>query len=126
MNKQEIYNIVAAHLLKQGRKAQRQRTCDESMMCVYRADNGDRCAFGILLPDNLYTPKMEGVSAASLCEEYPAIRQHLFGIEYTPGQDGNFVNALQHVHDGFHVKDWPEQLEHLARQWGLEPYHASV
>lgn len=60
---QEAFDTVARHLFAQGRLALRDFGGEEG--CVYRGDDGCKCAVGILIPDELYDPKMEGHSAAS-------------------------------------------------------------
>lgn len=79
--------------------------------CVYRgnsdANSSIRCAFGVLIPDELYDLAMEGRVADELLpgaavlnydtgESYmtPSM-QHLFANEV----DGNFLRNLQEIHD---------------------------
>jgi len=37
-------------------------------MCAYRGRGGERCAIGMLIPDDLYSPDMEGQNVYSLLE----------------------------------------------------------
>jgi hypothetical protein len=53
---QDIFDTVALHLITQGRRA------IAGTYCRYRAPNGDRCAIGVLISDEVYNQKMEGQS----------------------------------------------------------------
>jgi len=54
MNRQRIFNRVCKHLMKQGRRA------SQNDACRLRADNGDRCAIGCLIPNSVYHSELEG------------------------------------------------------------------
>jgi hypothetical protein len=90
MTKQDIFDTVVHHLFKQGKKA---RGCDH--LCSYRGDDKTSCAVGCLVPDNLYTEKMEGRGVIHLfcMEDFKAIADHL-------GEDNKqLLYSLQRVHD---------------------------
>jgi len=65
MTPQQIYDKVCAHLAKQKHSA-----TDKEGTCLYRASNGDMCAAGCLIPDNLYFPGMEFKTIVSLASEF--------------------------------------------------------
>lgn len=75
-------------------------------MCMYRlgefATSPVRCAFGVLIPDELYEPVMEGKDARSVTEEFPQL-EGLFSEDALGLAIGNpgtlFLVALQRVHD---------------------------
>ena len=48
---QEIFDTVVEHLRRQGHRAYK-----EEYGCLYRLENGDKCAVGCLIPDHLYDP----------------------------------------------------------------------
>ena len=115
MTDQEIFNTVVAHLKAQGKK------CAVGEACRYRLDEviegvGTgrvlKCAAGALLPDNLYDPKMEGVSFG-----YDAVKPELFGVQGDAQRE--LVYELQQVHDDFEVAQWPDLLEALAARLNL-------
>ena len=58
MNRQEIFDKIYLHLIEQGRKS-----IDSDGQCMYRSPDGDKCAIGCLIPDELYTPELEGNGA---------------------------------------------------------------
>lgn len=45
--------------------------------CRYRGDGGNCCLVGAFIPDELYHPRMEGMSIKYLLSAYPAVRQHM-------------------------------------------------
>jgi hypothetical protein len=71
---QEMFDYVVRELYKQGGPAvQFMKTNwdqDGSMKCAYRTDTGKRCAFGQLIPDELYCEEMEGNSATIVIDNY--------------------------------------------------------
>jgi hypothetical protein len=53
MKAQEIFDTVATHLFKQGK-----RSTDQSR-CRYHGENGLKCAVGVLVSDDVYFPEMD-------------------------------------------------------------------
>jgi hypothetical protein len=106
MTKQEAFDKVVKHLLKQGEPA------FDGDICCYRTDDGKKCAAGCLIPDELYDPAWEGKAAFTL-------PQHLFG------QASEIVDALQAVHDdatafGDWLTEWKRGMIALAVKKGLD------
>ncbi len=110
MTSQEIFDTVAAHLLKQGKRA-----VDSNGACVYRAPDGCRCAFGCLIPDDLYRPQFEGYSAAEVVPNCPDLIRGDYSL--------SLVMELQWLHDGSRhgtmVDEWPRELRRLAGKYCL-------
>lgn len=72
--------------------------------CLYRGPDGRRCAVGLLIPDDRYTPRMEDLGAGQLLQEFPAL-----GAAVPAGLTGPDLEAVQAVHDAF-ARDggpWP-------------------
>ncbi len=55
MTPQEIFDKVATHLSNQGHRA----ISEDGKHCFYLMPNGDKCAFGCLIPENEYEPRFE-------------------------------------------------------------------
>ena len=64
-----------------------------SKQCKYRAPNGNKCAFGLLIPDGLYDPSMEGSTAQYLLRKYPSLQEIVKDI------DQNIIEEVQALHD---------------------------
>jgi hypothetical protein len=59
--------------------------------CRYRGDNGNACAVGCFIPDDLYHPSMEGLSVVFLLKDFPLAKSMPLQIEA--------LDRLQHEHD---------------------------
>ena len=113
MTPQEIFTTVKTHLLTQNRQAKLSDRTDG--MCAYRADNGDVCAAGKIIPDHLYHPHMEEKTLRQVFKRWPAVADHI-------GRD-NFVlvEALQDLHDNEPPQTWAVELDRLAHRRELTP-----
>lgn len=113
---QEIFNKVAAHLLKQGRPAR------EEDRCRYRTTDGLSCAVGCLIPDELYSPSFEGSGASKVIRELYA-RGHADWYEHQA-----LLEGFQWAHDencpledgSFDLKTLRTRLAQLAERFKLE------
>ena len=122
MDAQEIYNKVKTHLLAQGEQA---RTSPWGN-CVYLNDQGLKCAAGVLLRDGSPAQAATGPWPPAWAldpkqyseKEWPCI-QDLYEQAREIGHR-TLVRALQHVHDGYEPKSWPDELAHVAEAFGLE------
>lgn len=66
MTAQELFDKTISHLLAQGGQSTietAEHGYTNTILCRYRAPNGRRCAVGVHITDEFYTPKMEGMSA---------------------------------------------------------------
>ena len=116
---QETFDIVVAHLRRQGSKAQSRDPTSGLITCLYRAPDGKRCAAGCLIPDERYEPALElsAVGGTSEANKYSSNDVTLL-IEQL-GHDIELVGALQSVHDNSEASDWESKLEQLAADFGL-------
>jgi hypothetical protein len=62
MDKQEVFNKIWNHFIveKNPRSVQSVDADSPTEICLYRGPNGSKCAFGVLIPDEDYSEKMEG------------------------------------------------------------------
>jgi hypothetical protein len=115
MNKQEVYNKVRDHLLKQNAKSKNDNSC------AYRGDNGMMCAAGCLIPDELYNPDIDsledGLTWNSLVREHRKIANAIS----TDVEVHEFIRLLQLVHDEQSPERWEKSLMQLALEHGLQP-----
>ena len=103
MTNQEAFTTVVLHLRKQGRPAR------IGSDCRYRAPDGCKCAIGVLIPDDQYSPKLEGSNVLALIH-LPAL------------QDLNpkMLYDLQNTHDLYDPKEWEKRFEYHAEKYNLE------
>ena len=107
MEAQEIFDTVATHLLKQGRRAVNP---DIPHMCHYRGANGTACAVGVLIPDEVYDPMMEGRTVVKL------VNDSTFEIPKWMAKNATLLAWLQNVHDTeVHWRDSATMKEALSK-----------
>ncbi len=129
MNKQDVFDRVARHLLTQNRKSWLS-TGQTGKVCAYHGDEGVRCAAGIFIDDEHYSPEMEGVAVPRFLSgndptiapkahlKTPLIQEALLaaGIE----DDHLLVlRQLQAVHDQVPVESWRTGLAAVAKDFAL-------
>jgi len=116
MNKQEVFNKVAKHLLTQNSKSM------AFGQCAYRGKDGRMCAVGCLIPDKVYTSKFENKNVRGLLDINdwePAVVMQLAeaGIDQ---YNASLLMQLQRMHDRKPVEEWPALLAKIAAEYKLE------
>jgi len=107
---QQVFNQVAAHLMKQMQPALR----PGNQPCAYRGREGRVCAVGCLIADDEYDSSMEGKSCDVLwVDGHPIDETHLA-----------LLGGLQSLHDYTPVKDWSEDLKARAKVYEFNDYAA--
>jgi hypothetical protein len=122
MTNQEAFETVAKHLLAQGRRSQLSPEQVEavtltkgyapSSTCVYRGEDGAKCAVGCLIPDEVYDKNMEDKSVSLIAASGPL--KDLF-----KELDMTLLGRLQRLHDMGTVDSWRGQLIVIGRSWYL-------
>jgi len=120
MNNQEIFDTVVNHLRAQGRKS----INESSGVCLYRGPDGTKCAAGILIPDELYKPEMEGNNFGFLISNMTRDRgefqySHELAEMFLDTNTRYFISLLQSTHDSYDIKDWEKRFANLAREFAL-------
>lgn len=98
---QEIFDIVAKHLLAQMERS-RNREAFFSSACAYHSSDGLKCAIGCLIPDSLYQRSLEHRRA-----DDPVIMK---AADLLPSQI-TLALQLQRLHDELSPEYWRAQLE---------------
>ena len=120
MTNQEIFNTVAKHMLKQGVRA-----VDKNGACQYKTPAGNKCAFGCLIPDELYNPCLEGkIACLGTVKDNLAIPDYFAKVYEFNGikqESLPLIKDLQTLHDNMHInpKDWKSCLITIAQVHGL-------
>lgn len=78
-------------------------------ICQYRGEDGVKCAVGWLIPDEYYTPLMEGKGVLRLLDKHPELRREV--PLFQPWHIDDLV-TLQEIHDDAALK-W-----HDGMDWG--------
>lgn len=133
MTNQEIFNKVYTHLYKQAQPALRHSDFIDGPACAYRGEDGAMCAVGCLIPDDVYTPEIEGVGVSRL-----VAREHLVddttanglstalersGIDVYDDSTVGLLVELQGAHDlnlfDFGLAAWERKMHEIAAAYGL-------
>ena len=122
MNRQEIYNTVAKHLLTQGVASRIERGPGTIPACMYRGPNGTKCAVGCLISDDEYKPELEYHTLEMLWRDFP----QLSAFQNVDENDITFLANLQTIHDVYTPDTWKMLLEKFAMDHGLVPYVHSI
>jgi hypothetical protein len=127
MNKQEIFDIVATHLVTQKVKSQ----CGTDvaspfnsgkhvqLMCKYWDKTENRkCAIGCLIPEDKYHSLMESQGSIG---SNPMVRMVLIdiGINLADEDINAFLGGLQYAHDYCEPSNWKSQLLMIAQTHDL-------
>ena len=121
MTPQEIFDTVATHLFTQGERAgifvDEDDDSGPEFECRYRTPQGAKCAVGVLLPDEVYDPGMEGSSVQGICEGS-------FQVPSWIASTLSLLMDLQHVHDEplswYNDKSMLDDLRIIADRYGLD------
>ena len=109
---QEVYDFVAAHLLRQGEQSK------DDVSCLYRDEEGRSCAVGCLIPDAVYSDSMEG-DLDDLVHGYGPRLPSFFKRHF------RLLRDLQEVHDRSSPYWWQRNLLQTAVAYDLRPYIAA-
>lgn len=124
MNSQEIFDVVAAHLLKQNAHSTTGRG-DRA----YRGEGGRQCAVGCLIPDDLYRPNLEGVSAMGLPDDvinYILGRRTDKDYNIAEARAVGLLRELQIVHDSSWPDVWRPVLRGVAHRYNLDASEVGI
>jgi hypothetical protein len=109
MTPQEIFDFVRSHIEKQGPSM-------EDDICRYRMTDGKSCAVGCLIPDESYSPNMEGSPLFLLVKNFKLPEYVVNNYE--------ILAHLQLAHDDCVNEDdfyyeWDLKMKRIAYRYGL-------
>lgn len=132
LNRQACFEHAVSTIASQKAWSARvqQRLEGYAVRCLYRGDNGCRCAVGALIPDSAYHASYE-YKIASIVASFATIDPRFGAPE---GEDFSFLDAMQSaVHDSLSYTGEGETLNpfdidtllhaahKFARRWGFNP-----
>ena len=122
MDTQAVVDKVLKHLWDQGK-------CSYQPYigaCAYRGEDGTKCAIGILIPDEIYLPEMEGKGFSTLCSKFEEIADlpEIQALRVDHPLHGPLGRTLQHLHDLLYAipnfrKNLRERAELRIPEYGL-------
>ena len=112
MDTQTAYENIRAYFSREGAVLAK----SEQGFCSYRTTEGNKCAVGALIPDEMYVSDMECGMVYDLLEEFPIVKDYLRGV------DESFLIKAQslHDHDASDAPNFVARLDFLADQFELE------
>jgi hypothetical protein len=108
-NKQEIFETVINHLAKQKKQAV------SNVQCSYRTKEGESCAIGCMIPNEMYDSTFEGGDVFSLFNHH--IKE--FEVWNTPDMRP-FLKMLQMAHDGAAIHPLTYEFTDVYGIYGLQ------
>lgn len=112
---QQVLDHVLDHLRKQMRQSVK-----PNLSCAYRTSDGNKCAIGACIPDELYHPNMDagaGMTILDLQKQFPEVYKATFSQDVS----FDFLNTLQSIHDNnSNPGSWWNRIKEEAELRGLE------
>lgn len=112
VTKQQLYDVVSTHLLRQGRRATAPNFAGGVVVdhSVYKSADGCKCAIGVCIRPSAYKRELEYVQPCELLKELG------FSDSLRP-----LAFSLQLLHDTVEdVGEWPEHLRQIAKEHKLK------
>jgi hypothetical protein len=112
MDTQEAYELMRAWLTRPG------AAISLDSVCMYRSSDGNRCAVGCLIPDNLYDDSIEGGTVVSWVHKENNLWKYFTNVDF------DFLIEAQILHDL--MQNWStgkfnvQALDKLAIEFGLK------
>lgn len=105
---QEVFDWVVFNLKTQGKQSR-----NDQGTCVYRGEDGCKCAAGFLIADAHYIPELEGTGWRYLQEMLPSARS----------RHTDMIEDLQIAHDTYSFNDIPDniwaEMKRIAEKYRL-------
>lgn len=112
MTQQEVFDKVARHLLTQNKPCE--GNYNGRTICLYRNDEGLKCAAGCLIPDEFYSEVFEG-------KRFGAVHDLMYELGFTPFSSEvlYLISTLQNLHDECSSVVWRQRLLRIAETFEL-------
>lgn len=95
MTKQEVFDKVVTHLVRQGRRS------IDGIGCAYRGRDSTMCAVGCLIKDEFYNGHLEGLIVNNMSVQIALVKSGVISSLQT-SEDYDIISmllALQCIHD---------------------------
>jgi hypothetical protein len=97
---QEIFNTVVTHFASMKHRSM----LEDGETCAYRAPDGNKCAIGVLIPDDVYKPDIEGQG---------------FSFDYSDADVNMWINSTFTI-DNYGLLCSLQTAHDLSRYWRQE------
>jgi len=114
---QKLFEIASNHLIQQNAKSISTTSNGEFKkgLCLYRGDNGLKCAIGSLIGDEHYNKGIEGLDIG------PGNIMSLISATHgvAPEEvDVEMLFTLQDIHDHHETSEWSNLLKEVSNKYG--------
>jgi hypothetical protein len=112
---QELFDTIVAGLRSQKARSVMAPLGDEEEACAYRGVEGRKCALGWVIPDEDYTPALEGQTLGGL------LQNNMLPDELAQEFEVNrhLLIILQSIHDHDPIDTWEHSFQRIAGIEGL-------
>lgn len=93
LTQQEIFDKVVNHLYTQRKQS------THNLVCMYRSNDGLKCAVGILIDDEDYIPEMDNTHACTAVSDIVCINGINPQLKSMLNDNMNLLESLQLAHD---------------------------
>jgi hypothetical protein len=114
LTKQEIFDKVSTHLLRQNARSHFAYDTEYPYVkpsCAYRNEKGLKCAVGCLISDEAYTSEIENLN---VLDEKVLDVLGLSGVDVKNEETMDMLCILQELHDWQEEGDWKYGLANIA------------
>jgi hypothetical protein len=114
MDKQKIALEIVQHMAQQKTAA-----ITPNDGCMYRTQDGKKCAIGGIIPDDLYSEEMEGKLIRGILVGFTELAQYFknkYGIDKEQEEHILLLNEFQSIHDTNKIlTSWPKNFAKVIR-----------
>lgn len=111
---QAILTKGVKHLRAQGCRAMSTSRAGAFYGCAYRGFNDTKCAAGVFIPDEAYSPNMEGCAIDSVLRKHCNAPWAQALVPYVW-----LLRALQEIHDNIDPSCWEDSFRTLTERFDL-------
>jgi hypothetical protein len=124
---QELFDYITSKVLEQGRPSILETNDEEGeakVVCVYRGENGAKCAAGHVIPDAWYSEKLEGRAANGVLEGEPRLEASLAPhlsllLDLQEAHDSAYRASFFHSNRPTFTAEFIRRATHIAEEYNL-------
>jgi hypothetical protein len=115
MTRQQLFDYVTHFIHKQGKPSLNRKN---GVFCSYRGTHKTMCAFGCIIPDEVYDGNMENKTVRELLSadfsNFRSVEPEYWGFVY---KHQSLIEYLQHNHDSLARRSHNYSVEDFRMEW---------
>ena len=123
---QELFDYITSKVLEQGRPSLKTNPSlgGTSAVCVYRGQDGAKCAAGHVIPDAWYCEELEGQAADGVLEREPRLEASLAPhlsllLDLQGAHDSAYQASVLHSKRPTFMEGFIRRAIHVAQEYNL-------